>query len=60
MLSGTSEKNVYQSFDVNISSFITAVKAAHSVQARLFCPSSIASFGFKEDSQRQNVSDWTF
>jgi hypothetical protein len=50
MLSGTSEKNVYKSFEINIDSFVTAVQAAKEVQARLFCPSSIASFGFKENS----------
>jgi threonine 3-dehydrogenase len=60
MLSGTSEKNVFKSFEVNIESFITAVKAAHEVKARLFCPSSIASFGFKENSHRNKVSDLTY
>lgn len=60
MLSGTSEKNVYKSFEVNIDSFISAVKAAKETQARLFCPSSIASFGFKSDSDRVSVSDRTF
>jgi hypothetical protein len=31
MLSGTSEKNVYKSFEINIDSFITAVKVAKEV-----------------------------
>jgi hypothetical protein len=60
MLSGTSEKNVYKSFEINIDSFITATKVAREIQSRLFCPSSIASFGFKENSDRVNVSDNTF
>lgn len=57
MLSGTAEKNVFKSFDININSFITAVQVAREVGARLFCPSSIASYGFKEDHERINVSE---
>ncbi len=45
MLSGTSEKNVLKSFKINMDSFVTAVDIAKENKSRLFCPSSIASFG---------------
>ncbi len=59
ILSGNAEKNVFKSIEVNSGTFLNSIKASMESKSKLFCPSSISSYGFDNYKDRRNVDDFT-
>ena len=49
LLSGTSEQYFDKAIEVNLQGFLNSVKAAETVDSKLFVPSSIAAYGFESE-----------
>lgn len=57
LLSGTSEKNFNKAIEINLHGFLNALSIAEECNSKIFVPSSIAAYGFKDPEDRINVDE---